>query len=78
MKVEISGGRCVSCEMYTQYYQNLFGMGYEAVDCGYCGRRSRRVRPGDRCARYRERSNVGAVLPIRIRFLRQPREERGS
>ncbi|RKJ18392.1 hypothetical protein D7X48_18095 [bacterium D16-50] len=79
MKIEISGSRCVSCEMYTQYYQNPFGIGYEAVDCGYCGRRSRNVRPGNRCEKYHERSNVGTALPLRIRFVaRQTKKERGS
>lgn len=57
MKIEISGNRCITCQRYSQYYQNHYERGFEAIDCGYCGQHSRNVRPGNRCKDYRERSN---------------------
>lgn len=61
MKIEISGSRCISCYKYTQYYRSKFGEGFEAIDCGYCGIKSRNVRPGDRCREYKEASNVSWI-----------------
>ncbi len=64
MKIEITGARCATCQKYTQYYQNHYERGFEAIDCGYCGIKSKNVRPGDRCKEYREKSTalwVGAV-----------------
>lgn len=62
MQIEISGNRCVSCYKYTQYYQKGWQNEAVAVDCGYCGIKSRNVRPGDRCREYREMSNIGLPL----------------
>ncbi len=60
MKIEITGSRCVTCSRYTQYYQLKAGQ-VEAIDCGFCGAKQRHVRPGDRCKKYSEKSNVGFV-----------------
>lgn len=58
MQIKISGSRCVSCHKFTQYYEKGWGGETVAVDCGYCGVKSRNVRPGDRCKEYQEASNV--------------------
>lgn len=71
MKIEISGSRCVSCGKYTQYYSNNGARGYEAIDCGYCGEKSRNVRPGDRCKAYQERSNVSLPVSIMGKYLQE-------
>ena len=61
MKIEITGSRCITCQSYTQYYQHAFSGEFEAIDCGFCGKRQCSTRPGNRCRRYRERSNVGVL-----------------
>ncbi len=48
MKIEITGSRCITCQKYTQYYQNHYERGFEAIDHGYCWKWYRTVRPGDR------------------------------
>lgn len=67
MLIEISGNRCVSCARYTQYY----GLGYDgefrAIDCGYCGQRQCRTRPGNKCKEYREAGNVGGRVGSLVR-----------
>ncbi len=62
MKIEITGSRCITCQKYTQYYHNHYERGFEAIDCGYCGRWQRTTRPGDRCKDYAEVSNVGQIF----------------
>lgn len=64
MKIEISGSRCISCDKFTQYYRNQSGKEFEAINCGYCGRKSHNVRPGDRCREYREASGVIFVAEV--------------
>lgn len=64
MKIEVSGSRCVSCHFFTQYYAKKWDGEVAAIDCGYCGTRSRNVRPGDRCKEYQERSNVCMPLGV--------------
>lgn len=66
MKIEISGARCISCNKYTQYYQINYDGDFEAIDCGYCGMRSCRTRPGNRCRDYREKGNAGGVRRQKI------------
>lgn len=61
MKIEITGAHCVTCQKYTQYYHYHCKRGFEAIDCGYCGRWQGTVRPGDRCRDYAETSNVSFV-----------------
>ncbi len=61
MKIEIIGSRCATCRKYSQYYHQNYNGIFEAIDCGYCGERSRNTRPGDRCGRYEERSNIMSV-----------------
>lgn len=62
MKIEITGSRCITCHSYTQYYQCSQITGeFEAIDCGFCGERQCSTGPGNRCRRYRERSNVGVL-----------------
>ncbi|MCI8683862.1 MAG: hypothetical protein HFH50_12975 [Lachnospiraceae bacterium] len=68
MKIEISGSKCISCNKYTQYYQ-IKGNVAEAIDCGFCGRRQRHTRPGNRCKEYQERSNVGGVSMSSMEFI---------
>lgn len=58
MKIEITGSCCVTCRKYTQYYRLSRKGEFEAIDCGYCGTRRKRVRPGDYCREYTEQSNV--------------------
>lgn len=58
MKIKIDGSRCVSCYKYSQYYQLNFNREFEAIDCGYCGIKQCRTRPGNRCKKYQERSNI--------------------
>ena len=58
MLVNISGSRCISCTKFTQYYAFNYKNEIERINCGYCGQRSRNVRPGDRCKQYREENNV--------------------
>lgn len=62
MKVEITGNRCVSCCKFVQYYGQTYRREFEAIDCGFCAKRQRRVRPGDRCREYREAGNAGAPI----------------
>lgn len=61
MKIEITGAKCVTCQKYTQYYHNHYKIGFEAIDCGYCGRWQKTVRPGNRCKDYAEASNVAFI-----------------
>ncbi|MDO5345328.1 MAG: hypothetical protein Q4E91_06245 [Lachnospiraceae bacterium] len=67
MKVEIIGNRCITCGKYTQYYSRNYDGGWDAIDCGYCGQKSRNVRPGDRCSYYHERSNVGVIFGVPLK-----------
>ena len=67
MKIEISGSRCISYDKFTQYYSNQNGKGFEAINCGYCGRKSHNVRPGDRCREYREASNVRFMTVVQVK-----------
>lgn len=61
MLVNVTGCKCISCSKFTQYYTiNIYGE-VQRTDCGYCGQRSRKVRPGDRCNMYHEQSNVYSV-----------------
>jgi len=67
MLVDISGSRCVSCARYTQYYAvrtTRSGSEMQAIDCGHCGQFQRTTRPGNRCRRYQERSNVGSFIQV--------------
>ena len=64
MKIEIIGSRCATCKRYTQYYRLNAQMKFEAIDCGYCGEKSRNVRPWDRCSGDMEKSNVGMPIPV--------------
>lgn len=64
MKIEISGSRCITCDRYTQYFRkHYWEREYVAIDCGYCGRKCRNVRPGDYCKDYSEASNVLSAVP---------------
>ncbi len=68
MLVDITGSRCVSCTKYTQYYAYRLrrdGAELQAIDCGFCGQRQCRTRPGNRCKYYREISNIGAFYKIK-------------
>lgn len=58
MKIAIMGERCASCDGYTQYYCYSADRILCAIDSGYCSRRSRNVRPGDRCREYRGRAKA--------------------
>ena len=58
MKIEVIGSRCYNCRKFTQFYWMNRGDA-EAIDKGYCGLRQRLVRPGDRCGKYFEKSNIG-------------------
>jgi len=70
MRIEINGSRCITCQKYTQYYQkSITPTNYGdmiPIDCGFCGHKGKSVRPGDRCSYYHERSNVGAVVPVKL------------
>ncbi|MCD2492762.1 hypothetical protein LQE92_08985 [Lacrimispora sp. NSJ-141] len=69
MKIEISGSRCISCAKYTQYYsRSLCTYEMEPINRGYCGQRQCVTQPGNRCKKYREKSNVGTV------YLKEQRE----
>lgn len=62
MLVNISGNRCIGCARYTQYYgRDMYGE-FQSINCGYCGRRQRVTKPGDRCRYYEEKSNVSSVF----------------
>ena len=59
MKIKITGNRCIGCYKYNQYY-TISGRGeLEAIDCGYCGIKQCRTRPGNRCKEHMQKSNVG-------------------
>ena len=62
MKIEISGSRCINCQKYNQYFTLTSQGELEAIDCGYCGKKQCRTRPGNRCKDYRERGNVGSGI----------------
>ncbi len=64
MKIEIIGSRCVTCRRYSQYYRINWKGEFEAIDCGYCGEKSKNVRPGDRCNCYEEKTNIGVPIPV--------------
>lgn len=64
MQINISGSRCVTCHKYTQYYRLSCKGDFEAIDCGYCGTKSKNVRPGDKCKEYMEKSNVLWAGPL--------------
>ena len=55
MKIEIMGGKCANCARFTQYYCYSSDQILSAIDSGYCSRKSRNVRPGDRCREYQSR-----------------------
>lgn len=57
MLVNVSGNKCISCNKFTQYYTLNYRGEMERTDCGYCGQRGMKVRPGDRCRKYVEMSN---------------------
>ncbi len=61
MLVNVSGNKCINCTKFTQYYTKNYDSEYERTDCGYCGQRGKKVRPGDRCKQYHEASNVSNV-----------------
>lgn len=56
MKIEIMGARCGNCARFTQYYCYSSDQILSAIDSGYCSRKSRNVRPGDRCREYQGRA----------------------
>ena len=58
MKIEIMGGKCATCAGYTQYYCYSSDRMLYAIDSGYCSRRSRNVRPGDRCKEYQGKAKA--------------------
>ena len=71
MKIEITGNRCISCVKFVQYYAYAYNWRREPepIDCGYCGQKSRNVRPGDRCSYYHEASNIGSAHPLPEKYL---------
>ena len=71
MKIEITGSRCITCQKYTQYYQNHYERGFEAIDHGYCWKWYRTVRPGDRCRAYAEGSNVSVCEKVGQELVKQ-------
>lgn len=58
MTIEITGSLCVSCYKYMQYYSQGSDGKFAAIDKGYCWGQHRTTRPGNRCKRYKEKSNV--------------------
>ncbi len=62
MQIEITGNRCVSCCEFIQYYGRNYYREYVPIDCGYCVKRQRRTRPGDRCKDYSEAGNASAPI----------------
>lgn len=78
MKIEITGSRCITCQKYTQYYRNHYQRGFEAINCGYCGRRQRMVRPGDRCREYAEASNVSVSEKVGQELVKQIVQMKGE
>lgn len=73
MKIEITGNRCISCYKYSQYYTISAQGELDAIDCGYCGVKQRKTRPGNRCKGYKERSNAGFSEKqlLRLQWLKQ-------
>ncbi|MBO5069911.1 MAG: hypothetical protein J6C37_06070 [Roseburia sp.] len=61
MEIKIVGAKCISCKYFTQFYEKTFQGYYERIDCGFCGRKQRKVRPGDRCKEYGEKGNCGRL-----------------
>lgn len=61
MKIEITGSRCISCQYYTQYYENHHSEGFRAINAGFCGARQRGIKPGERCWKYLEKGNLEVV-----------------
>lgn len=61
MLVNVSGNRCISCKKFTQYYELDFKNEFQRIDCGYCGQKSKTVRPGDKCKMYKEAGNIALI-----------------
>ncbi len=64
MQIKITENRCATCQKYTQYYSKNYDGSWDAIDCGYCGQKSKNVRPGDRCSYYHEQPSVGLAYSV--------------
>jgi len=58
MLVNITGSYCVECDHFKQYYGLNYNGEYERINRGFCGSSKKDTRPGNKCRKYQERSNI--------------------